>query len=72
MVEFLDRILPGMDSEVARQFQRILTKQGFEFKLSSKVKSIDRQEDGSLTARIEPKNGREIQTAGFRPKSNWR
>ena len=57
VVEFLDRILPGMDSEVARQFQRILTKQGFEFKLSSKVKSIDRQEDGSLTARIEPAAG---------------
>src|SRR5579872_6272401 len=57
VVEFLDRILPGMDSEVARQFQRILSKQGFEFKLSSKVKSIDRQEDGSLTARIEPASG---------------
>ncbi len=57
VVEFLDRILPGMDSEVARQFQRILTKQGVEFRLSTKVKSIDRQEDGSLTARIEPAAG---------------
>ena len=57
VVEFLDRILPGMDSEVARQFQRILTKQGVEFKLSTKVKSIDKQDDGSLTARLEPAAG---------------
>ena len=33
MVEFLDRILPGMDSEVCRQFQRLLEKQGITFKL---------------------------------------
>ena len=33
VVEFLDRILPGMDSEVGRQFQRILEKQGMTFKL---------------------------------------
>jgi dihydrolipoamide dehydrogenase len=57
VVEFLDRILPGMDSEVARQFQRILQKQGIEFRLSSKVRSIDKQDDGSLTVRIEPAQG---------------
>ena len=33
VIEYLDRILPGMDNEVARQFQRILEKQGFQFKL---------------------------------------
>ena len=33
VVEFLDRILPGMDNEVCRQFQRILEKQGIKFKL---------------------------------------
>jgi dihydrolipoamide dehydrogenase len=37
VIEFLDRITPGMDSEISKQFQRVLTKQGFEFKLSSKV-----------------------------------
>src|SRR5262249_10138933 len=41
VVEFLDRILPGIDAEVARQFQRILEKQGIGFKLASKVTSID-------------------------------
>ncbi len=37
VVEFLDRILPGTDTEVANAFQKILTKQGFKFKLASKV-----------------------------------
>src|SRR5258708_1066924 len=41
VVEFLDRILPGMDGEVAKQFQRILAKQGFAVKLSSKGIAID-------------------------------
>src|ERR1700694_2605266 len=37
VVEFLERILPGMDGEVAKQFQRLLEKQGFAFKLGAKV-----------------------------------
>ena len=37
--EYLDRILPGMDSEIATEAQKILTKQGFEFRLKSKVTS---------------------------------
>ncbi len=37
VVEFLDRIVPGTDEETAKAFQRALTKQGFKFKLGSKV-----------------------------------
>jgi len=37
VVEFLDRIVPGMDGELAKTFQRILTKQGMTFRLSTKV-----------------------------------
>ncbi len=37
VVEYLDRILPGMDGDIAKQFQRILTKQGMSFKLGTKV-----------------------------------
>jgi len=37
VVEYLDRILPGMDGEIAKQFQRILTRQGMSFKLGTKV-----------------------------------
>ena len=57
VVEFLDRILPGMDSEVARQFQRMLQKQGMEFRLSTKVTGIEKQGDGTLRARLEPVAG---------------
>jgi len=37
VVEYLDRITPGMDEETAKTFQRSLTKQGFEFRLGAKV-----------------------------------
>jgi dihydrolipoamide dehydrogenase len=52
VVEYLDRILPGMDGEVAKQFQRMLEKQGFTFKLSSKV---TKAEGGKVT--VEPAKG---------------
>jgi dihydrolipoamide dehydrogenase len=56
VVEFLDRILPGMDGEIARQFQRILEKQGFKFKLSTKVTSVD-SSGNILRAKVEPAAG---------------
>jgi dihydrolipoamide dehydrogenase len=56
VVEFLDRILPGMDGEIARQFQRVLEKQGFKFKLSSKVTSID-SSGKTLAVKVEPASG---------------
>ncbi len=50
VVEYLDRILPGMDNEVAKQFQRILEKQGFAFHLSSKVTKVEKTaKGGSVT-----------------------
>ena len=61
VVEFLDRIVPGVDSEVARQMHRILQKQGIEFRLGTKVKAIDRQDDGSLTAQLEPVSGGDME-----------
>ena len=65
VVEFLDRIIPGVDSEVARQMQRLLQRQGLEFRLSTKVKSIDKQEDGTLVARLEPAAGGDMALAEF-------
>jgi dihydrolipoamide dehydrogenase len=56
VVEFLDRILPGIDFDVARSFQRILQKQGVAFKLSSKVASID-SSGNRLKAQVEPAAG---------------
>ncbi|KQP12975.1 dihydrolipoyl dehydrogenase [Methylobacterium sp. Leaf93] len=56
VVEYLDRILPGMDGEVGKQFQRILGKQGIVFKLSSKVTGVE-VKDGAATVSIEPAAG---------------
>jgi dihydrolipoamide dehydrogenase len=56
IVEFLDHILPGIDSEVARQFQRLQQKQGIAFKLSSKVTAIDTS-GKALKVKIEPAAG---------------
>jgi dihydrolipoamide dehydrogenase len=61
VVEFLDRILPGMDSEVCKQFQRILEKQGIAFKLSSKVTAVDSAGE-RLKAQIEPAAGGAAET----------
>ena len=40
IVEYLDFITPGMDKEISKEFQKILTKQGIKFKLNSKVTSV--------------------------------
>jgi dihydrolipoyl dehydrogenase len=45
-IEYLDRVLPGFDLEVATRFQKLLEKQGFVFKLSSKVTGVTREGDG--------------------------
>jgi dihydrolipoamide dehydrogenase len=41
IVEFLDHILPGIDAEVAKQFHRMMEKQGIAVRLSSKVAGVD-------------------------------
>jgi dihydrolipoamide dehydrogenase len=56
VVEFLDRILPGMDNEVCRQSQRLLEKQGIVFKLGSKVTGVDGS-GAVLKASVEPAKG---------------
>jgi dihydrolipoamide dehydrogenase len=61
VVEFLDRILPGIDSEVGRQTQRLLEKQGMTFKLGSKVTGVDAS-GKKLKAKIEPAKGGAAET----------
>jgi dihydrolipoamide dehydrogenase len=60
VVEFLDRITPGLDGEIARQFQRILQKQGMKFQLSTKVVGVEKSGD-ILKVSIEPAAGGERQ-----------
>ena len=60
VVEYLDRILPGMDNEVAKQFQRLLEKQGFAFHLSHKVTGVEAGTPNKVT--IEPAQGGEAKS----------
>ncbi len=57
VVEYLDRILPGMDSDVARTFQRILAKQGFEFRLGQKVTGVVDAGYAGLSVTVVPATG---------------
>jgi dihydrolipoamide dehydrogenase len=56
VVEFLDRITPGLDGEIAKQFQRILTRQGMKFLLSGKVAGVERAGAG-LRVQVESAGG---------------
>jgi dihydrolipoyl dehydrogenase len=56
VVEFLDRITPGMDGELSRNLQRVLTKQGFVFKLGTKVVAAKR-DSGGVSLTLEPAAG---------------
>ena len=56
VVEFLERIAPGVDGEVAKQFQRVLKKQGLGFQLGRKVSGIKKLKNG-LTVTTAPARG---------------
>ncbi|HRJ68935.1 MAG TPA: dihydrolipoyl dehydrogenase [Beijerinckiaceae bacterium] len=63
VIEFLDRILPGMDGEASKQFQRMLEKQGIAFRLGAKVTGVDKIK-GGLKVKVEPAKGGEASTIG--------
>ncbi len=56
VIEFLDRLVPGMDAEIGKQFERVLGKQGIKFKLKSKVTAAAKGKDG-VTLTVEPAAG---------------
>ena len=61
VVEFLDRITPGMDGEIAKEFQKILTKQGVVFKLGTKVTGVDSTGE-QVKVTVEPAKGGAAET----------
>ncbi|MBB3235980.1 dihydrolipoamide dehydrogenase [Phyllobacterium endophyticum] len=60
VVEYLDKILGPMDGEVSRQFQRMLEKQGIEFKMGAKVTGVEKSGKGAKIT-FEPVKGGEAQ-----------
>ena len=61
VIEFLDRVLPGMDGEVAKQCQRLLRRQRIAFRLSTKVAGAVQTDDGVRLA-LEPAAGGAAET----------
>ncbi len=56
VIEFLDRVLPGMDGEICKQAKRVFSKQGLKFKLNSKVTQAT-ADDAGVTLTVEPAKG---------------
>jgi dihydrolipoamide dehydrogenase len=56
VIEFLDRILPGMDGEVSKEMQKLMKKQGIEFKLGTKVSGAAAGKNG-VTLTLAPAKG---------------
>ena len=58
VVEFLDHITPGMDKEISKEFEKILTKQGIKFKLNCKVTKVNNSENEISVEYIDNKNNK--------------
>ena len=61
VVEYLDRLVPGMDGEIGKTFERVLGKQGIKFRLSTKVTAADTEGD-TVKLTLEPAKGGAAQT----------
>src|SRR5947209_4555894 len=61
VVEFLDQILPGFDGDVRKDANKIFKKQGFEFRLSTKVTKAERKGE-TVTLTVEPAKGGAAET----------
>ncbi len=61
VIEFMDRITPGMDAGLTKEFHKLLEKQGFEFKLSTKVTGAKKDAKG-VTLTMEPASGGKRET----------
>jgi dihydrolipoamide dehydrogenase len=59
VIEFLNHITPGMDSEISKEFLKILQKQGIKFYLETKVESIKKMSNG-ITVNSSNKEGKKI------------
>lgn len=56
VVEYLDRIIPGMDDDLGKELQRVLKKQGFKFNLSHKVTAVEASENSVTVKALNKKN----------------
>eukprot|EP00948_MAST-09A_sp_MAST-9A-sp1_P001368 g1368.t1 len=65
VVEFLDRIVPAMDTEITANFTKILKKQGMKFQLGTKVTASEVTDGGKVQLTTEPSAGGDASTEEF-------
>ena len=58
VIEYLDFITPGMDREISNEFKKILTKQGIEFKMGTKVNTVKKSSNGVIINFTDVKNSK--------------
>nr|WP_298925889.1 dihydrolipoyl dehydrogenase [uncultured Allomuricauda sp.] len=63
VVEFMDRIIPGMDGGLSKELMRAMKKQKVKFSLSHKVKSVERNGD-EVVVKADDKKGQEVTFTG--------
>ncbi|WP_222984314.1 dihydrolipoyl dehydrogenase [Flagellimonas meishanensis] len=63
VVEFMDRIIPGMDGALSKELMRVLKKQRMKFNLSHKVKSVERK-GNQVVVKADDKKGEEVTLTG--------
>ncbi|EAU40333.1 dihydrolipoamide dehydrogenase [Fulvimarina pelagi HTCC2506] len=62
VIEYLDKVLGPMDVELSTAFQKLLVKQGIEFKLGAKVTGVEKHDGGGASVTFEPAKGGESET----------
>jgi dihydrolipoamide dehydrogenase len=63
VLEYMDRIIPGMDKDQSKELMKAMKKQKAKFMLSHKVKSVERNGD-EITVKADDKNGKEVEFKG--------
>jgi dihydrolipoamide dehydrogenase len=63
VVEFADRLTPGMDSDIGKEMKRVLSKQGMKFELSTKVNDVS-VKGKVVTVKAENKKGEAVEFKG--------
>ena len=63
VVEYMDRIIPGMDGALSKELMKVLKKQKVQFNLSHKVKSVERKGD-EVIVKADDKKGQEVEFKG--------
>ena len=63
VVEYMDRIVPGMDSSLSKELTKVLKKQGMKFYVSHKVQSVERK-GKVVTVQAEDKKGQIVSLEG--------